>query len=54
MNTNTDLSAALNMARWRKTQRDRLWLLVPCSLVALWCGAAVVWILLKILLATGP
>lgn len=42
---------AANMARWRETQRNRLWCLVPLSLACLCGGGLVVFALVKALLA---
>lgn len=40
-----------NMARWRETQRQRLWCLIPLSLAALGSGGIIVFVLVKALLA---
>lgn len=40
-----------NMARWRETQRQRLWCLIPLSLACLLGGGLVVFALVKAMLA---
>lgn len=39
-----------NLSRWRETQRNRLWCLIPLSLAALGSGGMIVFVLVKALL----